>query len=206
MQLEHGSTRPRIDPSTRVAPNATICGDVMIGPNCAIGFNAVLVAESGHICIGSNCVVMDTAVIRGVRGNPVTIGDNVLIGPRAYLSGCDIGDQAFIATGATIFNGARVGARAEVRINGIVHLRTHLAEDATVPLGWIAVGDPAHILPPEAHEEIWSIQRDLDFPRYVFGVDRPPEGQTIMPEIMPRYARALARWHADDRPVTDRET
>jgi carbonic anhydrase/acetyltransferase-like protein (isoleucine patch superfamily) len=138
MILEHGGAVPVIDPTARGAPNAMICGDVTIGPNCSIGFGAVLTAESGSIVWGAHCVVMDTAVLRGVRGNPVTIGDNVLVGPRAYLTGCTVADNVFLATGATVFNGARIGARAEVRINGTVHLRTVLPEDAVVPLNWIA--------------------------------------------------------------------
>jgi len=69
-----------------------------------------------------------------------------------------------------------------------VHLRTVLPEGATVPLAWVAVGDPATILPPDRHEEIWAIQKGLDFPKYVFGVDRPPPGESIMPQVMPRYA------------------
>src|SRR6201985_3635170 len=116
----------------------TVCGDVTIGPHCSIGFGVVLTAESGPIVLGANCVVMDTAGIRGVRGNPVTIGDNVLVGPRAYLTGCTIGDNVFLATGATVFNGARLGARAEVRINGVVHLRSVLPEDAAVPFDSLA--------------------------------------------------------------------
>lgn len=85
MLYEHGGKRPTIDPACRIAPTAVVCGDVTIGANCSVGFGAVLTAESGAIRIGQNCVVMDTAVIRGVRHNPVAIGDNVLIGPRAYL-------------------------------------------------------------------------------------------------------------------------
>jgi carbonic anhydrase/acetyltransferase-like protein (isoleucine patch superfamily) len=200
MLLEHDGATPVIDPTARVAPNATICGAVTIGPNCSIGFGAVLTAESGPIVLGANCVVMDTAVICGVRGKPVTIGDNVLVGPRAYLTGCTVAENVFLATGATVFNGARLGARAEVRINGIVHLRTVLPEDAVVPLNWIAVGDPARILPPNHHDEIWAIQEPLDFPRYVFGVDRPPLGETFMPDVMPRYAAFLGRAHAGDCP------
>ncbi len=203
MLYAHADRQPQIAPSSRVAPNAVICGDVTVGPNCSIGFGAVLVAESGPITIGANCVVMDTAVIRGVRGNPVVLGQNVLVGPRAYLTGCAVGDDVFLATGATVFNGARIGARAEVRINGIVHLRTMLPEDAVVPLGWIAVGDPARILPPDRHDDIWEVQRALDFPGYVFGVARPVAGETIMPEAMPRYAAFLRRSHADDHPVAD---
>jgi len=171
---------------------------VTIGPNCSIGFGAVLTAESGAITIDANCVIMDTAVIRGVRGNPVRLGDNVLVGPRAYLTGCEVAENAFLATGATIFNGARVGPRAEVRINGIVHLRTVLPADAVVPLGWIAVGDPAEILPPSEHERIWAIQKELDFPRYVFGVERAQPGRSIHPVVMPRYAKRL-RGHIEDQ-------
>ena len=190
-----GGATPRIDPSVGVAPNAVIAGDVEIGPNCWIGFGAALLAEGGPVRIGANCIVMENAVLRGVRGHPLTIGDNVLVGPRAYLTGCAVAENAFLATGATIFTDARIGARAEVRINGIVHLRTVLAEDAVVPLGWIAVGDPARILPPEKHDEIWAVQRALDFPKTVFGVERPAEGETFMPAVMPRYARHLRRLH-----------
>jgi carbonic anhydrase/acetyltransferase-like protein (isoleucine patch superfamily) len=199
MLIEHQGALPRVDATTRVAPNATICGDVTVGPNCSIGFGAVITAESGPVRIGANCVIMDTAVIRGVRGNPVTIGENVMIGPRAYLCGCAIEDEVFLATGATVFNGALIRKGAEVRINGLVHLRTALPAGATVPINWVAVGDPAQILPPDRHDDIWAIQKPLDFPRYVFGIDRPPEGESIMRTIVRRYARALGHWHAKDR-------
>jgi carbonic anhydrase/acetyltransferase-like protein (isoleucine patch superfamily) len=201
MLFEHNGAAPKVDPSARIAPTAVLCGDVTVGANTSIGFGAVLTAESGPIAIGAHCVIMDTAVIRGVKRHPVRLGDNVLVGPRAYLTGCAIGDNVFLATGATVFNGARIGARAEVRVNGIVHLRTVLPADAVVPLGWIAVGDPARILPPERHDEIWAVQAPLNFPKYVFGIDRPPPGGTIMPEVMPRYAAALQR-HKDDKLIS----
>jgi carbonic anhydrase/acetyltransferase-like protein (isoleucine patch superfamily) len=201
MILEHQGKRPTIDPTARIAPTAVVCGDVTIRANTSVGFGAVVTAESGAVAIGRDCVIMDTAVIRGVRGNPVTIGDHVLVGPRAYLSGCAIADDVFLATGATVFNGARIGRRAEVRINGLVHLRTVLPDDATVPINWIAVGDPARILPPDRHDEIWAVQKPLDFPGYVFGVDRPRDGQSIMPDVMPRYAAFLARAHGADRQI-----
>jgi carbonic anhydrase/acetyltransferase-like protein (isoleucine patch superfamily) len=198
MLIEHLGKRPVIDPSARIAPTAVICGDVTVGPSTSVGFGAVLTAESGPIVVGRECVIMENAVIRGTKRHPATIGDHVLIGPGAYLSGSAIRDCAFLATGSRIFNGATVGARAEVRINATVHLLTKLPEDATVPIGWVAVGDPARILPPEAHDEIWAIQEPLNFPKEIFGVDRPEAGETRMPEIMARYCRALSR-HRDDR-------
>jgi carbonic anhydrase/acetyltransferase-like protein (isoleucine patch superfamily) len=201
MILEHRGLRPKIAATARIAPNATIVGDVTIGDNCGVGFGAVLTAESGPIRLGSNVIVMDTAVLRGIKNAPLTIGNNVLIGPRSALTGCTVEDEVFIATGATVFNQAVLKARSEVRINTIVHIKTVLPEDAVVPLGWIAVGDPAKILPPEQHDEIWAVQKALDFPKTVFGVERPPEGQSMMGTVMPRYARALKRWHENDREI-----
>ncbi|WP_425405575.1 gamma carbonic anhydrase family protein [Hwanghaeella sp.] len=200
MILDHHGKSPDIHPTARIAPNATVCGDVAIGANTSIGFGAVLTAESGPIVVGANCVVMDTAVLRGVRGNPLTIGDNVLVGPRSHLTGCTIEDNCFVATGASVFNGAKIGTNSEVRINGVVHLRTVLAPGTTVPIGWVAVGDPAEILPPDRHDDIWDIQKGLDFPKHVFGIDRPAPGESMMPRVMPRYAAMLAR-HEDDRPA-----
>src|SRR5262249_38128264 len=174
-----------------------LCGAVRVGADCRILFGAVLTAEGGRVEIGARSIVMENAVIRGTARHPVSIGERALVGPRAYLSGCGVDDEAFIASGATIFNGARIGARAEVRINGIVHLRTVLAPDAVVPIGWVAVGDPAEILPPGEHDRIWSIQEGLDFPGTVFGLTRPPGGQSLMPELTRRYARALGAHRGD---------
>lgn len=202
MLIEHDGKRPRIDPSARIAPTAVVCGDVTVGAETSVGFGAVLTAESGPIEIGACCIVMENAVLRGTRRHPLTIGDHVLIGPRAYLTGCRVAENAFLATGCAIFNDAEIGARAEVRINGTVHISSRLEADAVVPIGWVAVGDPARILPPEKHNEIWAVQEPLDFPREVFGVDRPPPGETNMPEITRRYSRLLGR-HRDDRTLDE---
>jgi len=199
MIFAHQSASPTIASSARIAPNAVICGDVTIGENSSIGFGAVLTAESGPIVLGANVVVMENAVLRGTRDAPLSIGSHVLIGPHAALTGCTVEDEVFIATGAAIFNKAVLKRRSEVRIHGIVHIRTVLPEGAVVPLGWIAVGDPARIFPPDKHEEIWAIQKTLDFPKTVFGIEQPLEGQSLMPEVMPRYARALQHWHGEDR-------
>lgn len=197
MLLEHLGKRPRIHETAYVAPTATICGDVTVGENSRVLFGAVLVAQGGPVVVGSLCIVMENAVIRGTGQHPTHLGDHVLVGPRAYLSGCTVEDNVFLATGTTVFNGARLGKRTEVRINGVVHLRTVLPPDSVVPIGWVAVGDPAQVLPPEDHERIWSIQEPLDFPGTVFGLDRAPAGETIMPELTRRYARALDRHRAD---------
>ena len=163
MLLEHEGRRPRIDPTAYVAPTATVSGDVTIGPESRILFGAVLTAEGGPVIVGSRCVVMEQAVLRGTHAHPLRLADHVLVGPHAHLSGCTVEDDVFIATGASVFNGARIGARSTVRINGVVHIKTVLAPDAVVPIGWVAVGDPARILQPDAHDEIWAVQAPLNF-------------------------------------------
>jgi carbonic anhydrase/acetyltransferase-like protein (isoleucine patch superfamily) len=198
MLLEHLGARPRIDPSAYVAPTAVVCGDVRIGEGSRVLFGAILTAEGGPVDVGRRCVVMENAVIRGSRRHPVRVGDHVLIGPRAYLTGCTVEDEAFLATGATVFNGATIGRRAEVRINGVVHIRTAVPAGATVPIGWVAVGDPAEILSPSEHGRIWAIQRELGFAREVWGLEPAGPGEMIMPEVTERYGRALGR-HLEDR-------
>jgi len=202
MRIEHRGKRPLVDPSAWVAPTAVLSGAVTIGPHSRVLHGAVLTAEGGPVVLGEHCIVMETAVVRGTKRHPVKIGNHVLIGPRAYLSGCSVEDCAFIATGAAIFNGAVIGARAEVRVNATVHVNSHLAADATVPIGWIAVGRPARLFPPSAHEELWPIQKALDFPGTVFGLDRPRAGGTIMPELTRRYAKALLA-HREDKVIED---
>jgi carbonic anhydrase/acetyltransferase-like protein (isoleucine patch superfamily) len=202
MLLEHDGRRPIIHPSAYVAPTATVCGEVTVGAHSRVLFGAVLTAEGGPVAVGAHCIIMENAVLRGTARHPLTLGDHVLVGPRAHLSGCTVEESVFLATGATVFNGARIGARAEVRVNGVVHVRTVLPAGGLVPIGWVAVGDPAEILAPSEHERIWSVQSPLDFPRTVFGLERAPAGETIMPELTRRYARALER-HRGDRALTE---
>ena len=198
MLLEHRGKTPHIHASAYIAPTATICGDVSIGENSRILFGATLVAEGGPVEIGANCIIMEQAVIRGTPGFPAHLGNAILVGPHAYLTGCVVEDSVFLATGTTVFNGAHIRTKAEVRINGIVHIKTKLPPGSMVPIGWVAVGDPAQIFPPTEHEQIWAIQEPLNFPRTVFGLERAPDGETIMPELTTRYVHALSR-HFEDR-------
>lgn len=138
MLLEHRGKVPRIHPTAYVAPTATVCGDVTIGEASRVLFGAVIVAEGGPVVIGAHCIVMEHAVVRGTAQHPARIGDHVLVGPHAHLSGCTVEDSVFVATGAAVFNGARLGTRSEVRIHGVVHLRSVLPPDAVVPIGWVA--------------------------------------------------------------------
>src|ERR687884_550759 len=120
--------------------------------------------------------------IGGARPN---VSPAAVVAPTAVLSG-DV----------TLFHGAVIGRRAEVRIRGVVHVNSFLPAEAVVPIGWVAVGDPAVAYPPSAHEQIWAIQRTLDFPGTVYGVARRPDGGVDMPLVTQRAVSAArqGRW------------
>lgn len=141
-------------------------------------------------------------VLRGTTHRPLRVADLVLVGPHSYLTGCTVDDEAFLATGPRVFNGAHIGRNAEIQINATVHLLTPIAVGALVPIDWIAVGDPAQLLPAERHDEISAIQEPLDFPGVVFGMPRAETDGNVLAQAAPRYARALAR-HADDTILPD---
>lgn len=198
MLIRHDGVAPQIDSSAWVAPNAVACGNVTVGPGCRIMHGAQLIAESGSISIGRQCIVMENAVLRSSARHPLTIGNNCLVGPNSHIVGCTVEDEVFIATGAAAFHSARLGRGSEVRINGVVHLKTHLAPGETVPIGWVAVGNPAQILPPSKHERIWEIQQPLNFPLTVYGFER---SEADMEKITRRLSEALGS-HASDEPGT----
>ena len=159
-----------VDPTAYVAPTAVLCGDVHVGAESRVLFGAVLTAEDGRIDVGAGCVIMENALVRGRASSPVVVGDDVLIGPFVHVNGAVVGDGCFLATGCSLFPNSRLGSGVEIRINAVVHVNTMLPAAAMVPIGWIAVGDPAHILPPDRHQEIWAIQEALDFPGTVYGL------------------------------------
>lgn len=196
MRFSHLGAEPRIHPDAVVASTAVISGDVVVGAGCQVLHGAILTSEGSRIVLGENTIVMENALIRASATHPVHIGAHTLVGPMASVAGADIGDEVFLATGTRIFNGAEIGDRSEVRINAVVHLRTVLPPETMVPIGWIAVGDPLRLLSPDRHDEIWAAQKELDFPGYVFGLDR--ETPDLMVQLTERYGRSLSR-HASDR-------
>lgn len=197
MIIAHAGKEPRIDPAAWVAPDATICGDVEIAAGARVMHGARIIGEAGGtIRIGRNVIVMENAVVRAGPRHPCKIADHCLIGPNAHVTGATIEEQCFIATGAAIFHGAHIGKGSEVRINGVVHLKTRLAPGSSVPIGWVAVGDPAQILSPDQHDEIWKIQKPLNFPLTVYGLDR--DTPDLMVEITKRLSTALGAHAGDD--------
>ena len=198
--VSHRGKRPRVAESAYVAPSAVLCGDVTIGPHSRVLFGAVISAEGGPVEVGAHCVIMENAVVRGVPRHPTTIGDHVLVGPHAHLTGCVVEGNSRIATGAVVFNGARLMMGAELEFHAVVGVNTVVPAGTAVPMGWFAGGDPAELVPPGDWARIQAILGPLDYPGTVFGIG---ENDTTLPDMARRYARGLAL-HRLDSIIPDR--
>jgi gamma-carbonic anhydrase len=201
MFVEHRLKNPRVSQSAYIAPTAVLCGDVTVGPHSRVLFGAVITAEGGPVEIGRNCVIMENAVVRGVPGQETRLGDDVLIGPHAHLTGCVIEGGSRIATGAMVFNGARIETGGEVEFNAVVYVNTVVPAGVVVPVGWFAGGQPAELVAPGDWDRIRAVMGPLDYPGTVFGVGASDAG-SMMPDVARRYARALAL-HNRDRILPD---
>ena len=176
-----------IHPSAWIAPNAVVTGDVTIGAGSRVLYGAVLNGDRGPVVLGSDVVVMEHALLRGRPDQPVHIGDAVLVGPHTHLNGTTVEDEVFVATGVSMFPGSVAGTGSELRINSVLHVNSRLEPGTTLPIGWIAAGDPAQLFSPDRHDELWAVQEPMDFPGTVYGV---PRG-TSMREIMRRQSEAF---------------
>lgn len=129
---------PFIGERTWIAPTAVILGDVHIGTDCSIWFQAVLRGDVGKITIGNETNVQDAVVIHSTTGkSTVTIGNRVTIGHRAIIHGCTIQDDALIGMGSIVLDNALVES------GGIVGAGAVVLENTVVKAGTIWAGIPA---------------------------------------------------------------
>ena len=139
MILALGDSTPDLDPTTWVAPNATVIGRVKTGENVGIWYNAVIRADFEAISLGANTNVQDGAVIHADPGFATTVGTGVSIGHNAILHGCTVGDDVLIGMGATVLNGAVVGAGSLVAANALI------TQGMQIPPGSLVAGVPEKV-------------------------------------------------------------
>jgi carbonic anhydrase/acetyltransferase-like protein (isoleucine patch superfamily) len=129
---------PDIPSDVFVAPNATIVGDVVMGPSCSIWFNAVIRGDVNAIRIGEKVNIQDNAVIHCTyEKNATMIGNNVSIGHSAIVHGCTIEDNVLIGMGAIVMDRVVVGSYSIIAAGAVV------LEGTIIPPGSVYAGVPA---------------------------------------------------------------
>jgi len=121
-----------------IAPNATIVGDVVMGNDCSVWFNAVIRGDVNSICLGNKVNVQDGAIIHCTyEKTKVIIGNNVSIGHNAIVHGCVIEDDVLVGMGAIVMDNVRVGSNCIIAAGAVV------LENTVIEPGSIYAGVPA---------------------------------------------------------------
>lgn len=146
---------PQFGENCFLAPNSTLVGDVVMGNDCSVWFNAVIRGDVHYIRMGNKVNVQDNAVIHCTYQRfPTTIGNNVSIGHSAIVHGCTIHDDVLIGMGAIVMDGAVVHSNSIIAAGAVV------LEGTIVPEGLIFAGVPAKKVKEITQEKIsGEIQR-----------------------------------------------
>ena len=132
--------RPKlVDPTAFIAPGAQVIGDVTLGAESSIWFNAVLRGDVESIRVGRQTNIQDLCVLHGDIGYPCVLGDQVTLGHCAIVHGATIEDEVLIGMRAVVMNGARVGTGSIVGVGAVV------TEGQQIPPGSIVMGVPGRV-------------------------------------------------------------
>ncbi len=205
MLIRHRDRVPQVDPSAYVAPNATLVGDVRIGPRVRVMYGAVLDAEGAQIEVGEACVIAEHAVLRatsvGHPPHPVVLGDHTFVGPHTTLLGCLIDRCVYLGTGATVLHGARLHAGAVVAVGALVHANAVLPAEFFVPPMTVAFGDPVRVISPDRTEEMAAAVKGANFAAAAFAVETVWEDRVHRYEQIAEVRVAEFAAHAADEIV-----
>lgn len=144
-------TYPNIAETVFLAEGSRLLGDISIGENSSIWYNAVIRADENSVTIGNNSNVQDNAVIHQSDHSKVIIGDNVTIGHSAIVHGAKIEDNVIIGMGATILDNAIIGKNSIIGANSLV------TKGKEIPEGSLVMGSPAKVIRQLNDEEVSSI-------------------------------------------------
>ena len=141
----------KIAKSVFLAPGTQVVGDVKIGENSSIWYNAVLRGDTNPIVIGENTNVQDNAVLHVNRNRGLYIGNNVTIGHGAIVHGCTVGNNVLIGMGSIILDGV------EIEDHCIIGAGSLVTANKVIPEGSMVYGNPAKVIRMLTEEEKESI-------------------------------------------------
>lgn len=156
MIIPYNGKTPAIHPSVFVAPGAYLIGDVTIGEESTIWFNAVLRGDEGSITIGKRCSIQDNSTIHLYESAPVTIEDEVTIGHNVILHGCTVKKRSIIGMGSTILDNAVIGEECIIGANALI------PSGKVIPPRSLVVGSPGKVVRELTDKDLELIQLSID--------------------------------------------
>lgn len=136
--MEINGHKPKAGNNVWLAPNATVVGDVTLGDDCTVWFNAVIRGDVHSIRIGARTNIQDGAIIHCTYEKaPTEIGDDVSIGHAAIVHGCTVGNHVLIGMGAVVMD------RAVLQDYCVIAAGAVVLENTVCESGWLYAGIPA---------------------------------------------------------------
>jgi carbonic anhydrase/acetyltransferase-like protein (isoleucine patch superfamily) len=138
---------PDVGQALFVAPNATVVGDVVLGPQASVFYGAVLRGDINEIRVGEGTNIQDNVVVHLADDLGTYLGAWCSVGHGAIVHACRVGDQCLIGMGATVLDGAVIAPRSLVGANALV------PQGFECPPGSLVLGAPARVVRPLADRE-----------------------------------------------------
>jgi carbonic anhydrase/acetyltransferase-like protein (isoleucine patch superfamily) len=152
MMIPYNGVSPTVHASVFIAPGAYIIGDVQIGKESTVWFNAVLRGDDGPIIVGERCSIQDNSTIHLYEGFPVIIEDDVTVGHNVILHGCKIGKRSIIGMGSTLLDNVEVGEEC------IIGANTLLAGGIKIPPRSLVLGSPGKVVRELTEKDLQMLQ------------------------------------------------
>lgn len=145
---EYRGVSPRIDPEAVVLDGAVISGDVRIGPQASVWYNATVRGDMGSVTIGARTNIQEGAIIHESIGRtPTLIEEDVTVGHGAIIHGAIVRRGGLIGMGAIILDDAEIGPECVIGAGALV------PEHMKIPEGHLALGVPARVIRPLTDKE-----------------------------------------------------
>lgn len=153
----HTIKTPHLGKNVYIAPGAIVRGDVTIGDDSSVWFNAVVRAEAGSAMIGNKTNIQDNCVLHVDQGADIQIGNQVTIGHGAIIHGCTVKNNTLIGMGAIIMNHAVIGE------NCIIGAGALITQNTVIPDHSLVLGNPGKVIRPVTDTEKENIKRNADY-------------------------------------------
>ena len=163
--VEYKGKRPVIGERVFLAEGARLIGDVTIGNDSSVFYNAVLRADLASIVVGERTNIQDNVTVHLSLDEGVVIGNEVTVGHNAVLHACTIDDNVLIGMGAIVMDGAHIKKNCIVGAGAIV------TQGKEFPEGSLILGSPAHVVRELTEDEMAKIAKLDKGERYYHRTD-----------------------------------
>lgn len=170
--LQHLKSQVVVKEQVFIAETATVIGKVELNKNVSVWYGAVVRGDSDKIVIGESTNIQDHCIIHVDEGVPVSIGSHCVVGHRAIIHGCTIGNNCLIGMGAIVMN------KAVIEDNCVIGANALITENMHIPAGSLVVGSPAKVIRQLSADQIKRIRKGAEHyvaeaKKYLDALDSP---------------------------------